>query len=111
MIGVLMVLAWILNLSYLWKGIMLIVLFGKTRKHKRKLLWRTIALVLFIATEKNPFTLVCVLVLGLMHWAEKETDETKIPDLTGTISKRICRWFYPAHLLVLSVVRLLMTRG
>ena len=90
---------------------MLIVIFGKTRERKRKLLWRTIALVLFIAAEKNPFTLVCVLVLGLMHWAEKETDETKIPDLTGTISKRICRWFYPAHLLVLSVVRLLMTRG
>ncbi|MEE5994357.1 MAG: hypothetical protein V3G42_14185 [Oscillospiraceae bacterium] len=46
-----------------------------------------------------------------MHWAEKETDETKIPDLTGTVSKQICRWFYPAHLAVLSVVKLWMTRG
>lgn len=105
--GIFCVIAMLLNSDYSWRGILLIALFNFARKAKKQKLWQAIAMTLFFISTGDSIYLFAYLALIPIYLSRKVLiPETKI--LTNEASRTFCRFFYPAHLVVLAVLKIVL---
>lgn len=103
--GLFAVIAMLLNSDYSWRGILLIALFNFARKAKKQKLWQAIALTLFVISTSDSVYLFVYLTLIPIYLSRKvEILEMKF--LTSKTSRIVCRYFYPAHLTILAVLKI-----
>lgn len=102
--------------DYEWIGIMLIFLFYFARKRKFKRIWQFIAILCFFIAMPEPhlyysMILLCLIPIYLGE-AKHKKDETSMLSkiITSKPSKMICRYFYPAHFIVLLALRLILIK-
>lgn len=106
--GIFCVIAMLLHSDYSWKGILLIALFNFARKAKRQKLWQAVALTLFIISTGDSIYLFAYLALIPIYLSRKIT-VSEMNSLTSTPSRIFCRFFFPAHLAVLAVLKIILT--
>lgn len=114
LIGLFAALAWILGADYTWRGIILVALFEFARGRKRTRLWQGFAIIYFVFSAGSSFLMYIPVffTLLLIYLAEsrKEAGEKGKLEmvLTSKPSRYFCRFFYPLHLAVLAVVRIIL---
>ena len=115
--ALLFILAAKINVDYIYYGTALVLLFDFARNRRFRKLWEFIAIVAFIGSAGSGLTscyLTCFFSLALIWWAEwdakrpQKKNEKVSKVLLSKPSKMICRYFYPAHLIVLMVIALVM---
>lgn len=103
----------VLHVDYVWQGVGLVFLFEFARNRKHRKLWELIAVMAYIGsmgTELVPIYLPCFFCLIFMWLAEYDAVRPQRKNafagkvLLGKPSRMICRYFYPAHLIVLGVL-------
>lgn len=118
--GVFAAIAWALGADYLWRGIVLAALFGFARGRKHIKLWQGIAVFAFVLSMGSNFLIYlpaffALLIIYLAECqAERQGEKEERKGKLGTVlaskpSKYFCRFFYPAHLVALAVVRTILT--
>ena len=115
--ALLFILAAKINVDYIYYGTALVLLFDFARNRRFRKLWEFIAIFAFIGSAGSGLTscyLTCFFSLALIWWAEwyakrpQKKNEKVSKVLLSKPSKMICRYFYPAHLIVLMVIALVM---
>jgi hypothetical protein len=106
-----------LHVDYIYYGMALVMLFDFARNRKFRKLWEFAAVTAFIGSAGSGLTecyLTCYFSLALIWWAEWDAKHPqKKRELTSRIllskpGKLICRYFYPAHLIILTITALVM---
>jgi len=102
------------NVEYLWRGIGLIFLFEFAKRNYHRKFWECIAIICFIGSMGIQGTKIysacyfCLVLMYLAEWNSKKQmkNDEKVPNkfLVNKFSKTVCRWFYPAHLIILAVI-------
>lgn len=125
-VGIFAAAALLLHADYMWHGILLIAILNTSKHCKHKKLRQMWAIIIFACSQSNIIYSICLIDLipiYLMNGngsakkynhgkklcvktAEKNTPLLRV--LTGKISKRICIVFYPAHLILLAVLKALL---
>ena len=113
-----MVVCELIHTDYASLGILFVGLldFAKNRKHMR--FWQGLAVIAFVfGTGRSillniPVVLVLIIIFMSERQPKQGSDSTKenglvkrLGILTNSKSRLICRWFYPAHLFLLTVIR------
>lgn len=99
-------LAFLLRTDYLWQGIMLIALFNTAKHCKYTGLIQTAALVAFAVVQRNIAYAVCIFDFGIIHLLNncsgniQKTSTLSSNLITNIFSKKVCAFFYPAHLII-----------
>lgn len=117
--GVIFALAYYFKVDYSWRGILLVGLFNFARNRKHcKWLWQIVAMGIFILSMGSNITvyLATFLLLILFFFAQC-SEKHKCLILPKWLTKILkskacivtCRYFYPAHLAVLAIAKILLT--
>ncbi len=109
--------ATLLMTDYNWRGITLIGMLALGREWKHTKLWQTLTIFFFIIGLTGDSFLMYLPVFLLpviLCIAQSETSHlpnwlTKV--LTSKLMKQVCRYFYPAHFVILVIVRLILAQG
>lgn len=106
--------------DYSWYGIVFIALFAFARTRPHIKFWQGAAIFWFAISFGNTLLVFVPLVASvlLIYAAEIRSkakaasgvEEASNPVLAGNASKLFCRVFYPLHLIILAVVRIIFTK-
>lgn len=111
--GIFVLIATLLRTDYAWRGIALIFFFEFARKRKHIKFWQAFALAYFIGSMGNLFILYLAVpfVLIPIYLSESKKELTFGNNvkrvLTSSPIKFFGRIFYPLHLLILALVKLI----
>lgn len=104
--------AYALYSDYSGSGIMCVALFELSKHRKHPWFWRVVALLYIIGLQLSvPLALVpfaLLLVLLIVNSRSKNDTAIKHTALVSERSKRFCRYFYPLHLALLAIFRVVL---
>jgi len=116
--GVFAFLAYLLRTDYSWRGICLISFFDLARRVKRRNLLQAFSLLYFVTTASNYLlsskvayiNTTSFIALILIYFAQSgkiNFKERKV--LVNKFTKTFGKWFYPLHLFILSIIKLIIS--
>lgn len=104
------VLAYFFSVDYTWKGVALAAFFSFSRNRKHYVFWYGVSIMLFVLIENNWCVLAAMSGLFFLFWESKDKTQDGLAErfLTSNYSKWVCRFFYPAHIILLLLVRAIL---
>lgn len=114
LVGIFALVAWILGADYTWRGMILVALFEFARSRKHTKLWQGFAIFYFVFSAGASFLIYIpvfftLLIVYLAESRKEKTQDGKLElVLASKPSRYFCRFFYPLHLAVLAVVRIIL---
>lgn len=105
------------QVDYIWWGVGLVMMFEFAHSRKHRKLWEFIVLALYIGImgdtpEMEIVYMPCLFCFIFMMLAEcdkaKQKNEFTSRLLLSKPSKMICRFFYPAHLIILVIMKMII---
>ncbi|RGS43497.1 hypothetical protein DWX94_04055 [Coprococcus eutactus] len=104
------VLAYFFSVDYTWKGVALAAFFSFSRNRKHYVFWYGVSIMLFVLIENNWCVLAAMSGLFFLFWESKDKTQDGLAErfLTSNYSKWVCRFFYPAHIILLLLVRVIL---
>lgn len=112
-------LAYALNTDYEWRGVMYVAMFNFARNRKHFVWgWQTLAMTMFMITTGQQIaayiSMPLVLLLFFLAQFSVKYDCLYLPKWLVKILKSkacvvICRYFYPAHLAILAIAKIILT--
>lgn len=106
--GMIMFFSLLVNSDYAWRGILIIAMFNFAKKNRFKELWQFNTVALYVLTAADLKYLVVFIPLVLIYIAQKTNIfGNKNNILISDFSVVLCRFFYPVHLAVLVLYKLI----
>lgn len=112
-------LAYALNTDYEWRGVLFVAMLNFARNRKHFVWgWQVLAMTMFMLTTGTQiaayFSMPLVFLMFFLAQFSVKYDCLHLPEwLTKILKSKICivvcRYFYPAHLTILAVVKILLT--